>query len=72
MLGHEKRQLEFTNIQSLQGWLKGDLVPKNSIYYALSQANDVFRDDIRRGMFTDRSSLHSAESVNESLAATAL
>lgn len=46
MMGHEKRQLGFTNIQSLQGWLKGDLVPRNSIYYALSQADDVFRDDL--------------------------
>lgn len=46
MLGHKKNQLKFTDIDTLQTWEQKPIVPENSIYYGLSQANEIFRDEL--------------------------
>jgi transposase len=46
MLGRQKQQLKFTNIDVLQAWEQKPLVPEDSFYYGLSQADDIFRDEL--------------------------
>jgi len=46
MLGHQKQQLKFTDINILQTWEEKPLVPEDSFYYGLSQADDIFRDEL--------------------------
>jgi transposase len=46
MLGRKRRQLQFTDIEVVQTWEKKPLVPEDSIYYGLSQASDIFRDEL--------------------------
>ena len=38
--------MKFTDIEVLQSWENKPLVPKDSFYYALSQADDIFRDEL--------------------------
>lgn len=46
MLGRQKQQLNFTDINVLQAWEQKPLVPEDSFYYGLSQAEDIFRDEL--------------------------
>ena len=46
MLGHKKNQLSFTDIDTLQTWGQKPIVSENSIYYGLSQANEIFKDEL--------------------------
>lgn len=46
MLGRKKNQLKFTDIGTLQTWEQKPIVPKDSIYYGLSQANEIFKDEL--------------------------
>ena len=46
MLGRKKDQLKFTDIDTLQTWEQKPIVPKDSIYYGLSQANEIFKDEL--------------------------
>jgi Transposase DDE domain./Transposase domain (DUF772). len=46
MLGRQKQQLKFTDINILQAWEQKPLVPEDSFYYGLSQADDIFRDEL--------------------------
>ena len=46
MLGHKKNQLKFTDIDTLQTWEQKPIVPKDSVYYGLSQANEIFKDEL--------------------------
>jgi len=46
MLGRKKTQLSFTDIDVLQAWEQKPIVPENSIYYGLSQASDIFKDEL--------------------------
>lgn len=46
MLGHKDEQLKFTDIDVLQAWEKKTIVPENSFYYGLSQASDIFEDEL--------------------------
>ncbi len=43
MMGRQRRQRKFTDIEVLQSWENKPLVPKESFYYALYQADDIFR-----------------------------
>jgi len=45
-LGRQKTQLSFTDIDVLQAWEQKPIVPENSLYYGLSQANDIFTDEL--------------------------
>lgn len=59
MLGHKRKQLQFTDMDVIQTWEQKPLVPENSIYYGLSQADDIFRDDLfaKTYSFTGRPSI---------------
>ena len=46
MLGRQKTQLSFTDIDVLQAWEKKPIVQENSIYYGLSQVSDIFKDEL--------------------------
>jgi len=46
MLGKIRGQLKFTDIEVLQAWEQKPIVPENSLYYGLSQADDIFRDEL--------------------------
>lgn len=46
MLGRKKDQLKFTDIDTLQTWEQKPIIPKDSIYYGLSQANEIFKDEL--------------------------
>ena len=46
MLGHKKNQLSFTDIDTLQTWEQKPIVSENSIYYGMSQANEIFKDEL--------------------------
>ncbi|MGB9804846.1 IS1182 family transposase [Desulfofundulus sp.] len=46
MLGRKKQQLTFTDINILQTWEQKPLVPEDSFYYGLSQADDIFQDEL--------------------------
>ena len=46
MLGRKEDQLKFTDIDVLQTWERKAIVPENSFYYGLSQASDIFKDDL--------------------------
>jgi len=46
MLGRKKNQLKFTDIDVLQTWEQKPIVSENSLYYGLSQANEIFRDEL--------------------------
>lgn len=46
MMGRQRRQRKFTDIEVLQSWENKPLVPKESFYYAIYQADDIFRDEL--------------------------
>jgi transposase len=46
MLGRKQIQTKLTDIDILQTWEQKPLVPENSFYYGLSQADDIFRDEL--------------------------
>ncbi|OPX89640.1 MAG: Transposase DDE domain protein [Pelotomaculum sp. PtaB.Bin104] len=46
MLGHKNNQLKFTDIETLQAWEQKTIVPEDSVYYGLSQANEIFKDEL--------------------------
>lgn len=46
MMGRKKDQLKFTDIDTLQTWEQKPIIPKDSIYYGLSQANEIFKDEL--------------------------
>ena len=46
MLGRKKNQLRFTDIDVMQTWEQKPIVSENSMYYGLSQANEIFRDEL--------------------------
>ncbi|MDF9410090.1 IS1182 family transposase [Pelotomaculum isophthalicicum JI] len=46
MLGHKDNQLKFTDIDTLQAWEQKPIVPEDSVYYGLSQANEIFKDEL--------------------------
>lgn len=59
MLGKTRGQLTFTDIEVLQAWEQKPIVPENSLYFGLSQANGIFRDELFADAysFTGRSSI---------------
>jgi len=46
MLGRKKNQLKFTDIDVLQTWEQKPIVSEDSLYYGLSQASEIFRDEL--------------------------
>lgn len=46
MLGYKKNQLKFTDMDVLQTWEQKPIVLENSLYYGLSQANEIFKDEL--------------------------
>lgn len=46
MLGKVRGQLRFTDMEVLQAWEQKPIVPENSLYYGLSQADEIFRDEL--------------------------
>ncbi len=46
MLGRKNDQFKFTDIDILQTWEQKPIIPKDSIYYGLSQANEIFKDEL--------------------------
>lgn len=46
MMGRQRQQMKFTDIKVLQSWEQRPLVPQDSFYYTLSQADDIFRDEL--------------------------
>lgn len=46
MMGRENKQSSILDIDFVESWAQKPVIPRDSIYYALSQADNIFDDDL--------------------------
>ena len=46
MMGRDDQQSNVFDINFIESWALKPIIPRDSIYYALSQADDIFNDDL--------------------------